>query len=181
MSNIENEHPAALPALWIERKPYWLTEEGVRKIEKLKGAYFMGHWCTKSPQGFWNESPVDVFYVSCPDVSRGHTNYFGMFSRDGHLYICEASTAFLEPITGVVADDGEVIASRYRHDFQQRKGVMIDGGRDYIRSSGMCRMVSVRVNGSEFDFSPIRMPELGSPKQVSPAKVPRRAKKIGRR
>ena len=40
-----------------------------------------------------------------------------------------------EPIVGII-DDDEVIYSRYRHDYRVGKtGIMIDGGRDYIRSS----------------------------------------------
>lgn len=138
--------------MWIDTSPYWLTPEGVSKVQALKDATHLGHWCIKQTFGGWAESPVDVFHVSNPDTSKGHTNYFGLFYRGDKLFICEASTAFSEPITGVLADDGEVIVSRYRHDFQQRKGVMIDGGRDYIRSSSPVQLVKVIVEGSVFRF-----------------------------
>jgi hypothetical protein len=50
--------------------------------------------------------------------------------------ICDAITATQEDIWGVVANDGEVIYSRYRHDYRTSKdgSVMIDGGRDYTKT-----------------------------------------------
>lgn len=128
---------------------YWFKEAGIRKIEEKYDAQYMGYWCTKSSSGNWNESPVDVFYVENPDTSKGHTNYFGMFVRDGSVYITEASTAFADPISGIVTDDGEVIVSRYRHDYVTKGNYMIDGGRDYTRCS-MHPTVMVAVNGGQF-------------------------------
>ena len=133
----------------IPENGYWFKKDGIRKIEEKYGAKYMGYWCTKSPSGNWNESPVDVFYVENPDTSKGHTNYFGMFVRDESVYITEASTAFSEPIAGIPTDDGEVIVSRYRHDYVTRGDRMIDGGRDYTRSS-MHPTVRITVDGDQF-------------------------------
>lgn len=141
----------ALKTRWVERKPYWLRPDGVKKIEELKNAVFMGHWCVKTPQG-WSEQPVDVFYQAKPDRAKGHTQYFGLYLRGGRLMICDACSAFSEPMTGAITADGEVLVSRYRHDCQQKKGVMVDGGRDYFRSSLPIALVTVKVKGSEFKF-----------------------------
>jgi hypothetical protein len=137
---------------FLNKEPYWLKAEDIHNVEKLKNAKFMGFWATKRPDGSWNESPVDVFYVENPDTSKGHTNYFGLFFRDGKLYITDGSSAFSEPITGILAPDGEVIVSRYRHHMVTKNAAMIDGGRDYIRSSGDDPFVNVTVDGSEFKF-----------------------------
>jgi len=133
----------------IPKDGYWFKKAGIQKIEEKYGAKYMGYWCTKSPRGHWNESPVDVFYVENPDTSKGHTNYFGMFVRDESVYITEASTAFSDPISGIPTDDGEVIVSRYRHDCVTKDGRMIDGGRDYVRSS-MHPTVRITVDGDRF-------------------------------
>lgn len=141
----------------IPEDGYWFKSAGIRKIEEKYNAKYMGYWCTKRPNGGWNDSPVDVFYVENPDTSKGHTNYFGMFIKTdpysgestGSVYITEASTAFSDPISGIVTDDGEVIVSRYRHDYVEKDGHMIDGGRDYTRSS-MHPTVMVTVNGDQF-------------------------------
>ena len=144
----------------IPENGYWFKKDGIRKIEEKYGAKYMGYWCTKRPNGGWNESPVDVFYVENPDTSKGHTNYFGMFIKTdpytgkstGQVYITEASTAFSDPIAGIPTDDGEVIVSRYRHDYVEKDGRMIDGGRDYVRAS-MHPTVMVTVVGDKFIVS----------------------------
>lgn len=112
----------------------------------------MGFWTIKNKHGGWSDDPVDVFYNADPDTSKGHTNYFGMFIRDGVLYITEASSAFSEPIAGMPTPDGEVLVSRYRHNYVTKGDRMIDGGRDYIRAS-MHETVTVTVNGGEFVIS----------------------------
>jgi hypothetical protein len=137
---------------------YWFKQEGIRKIEEKYGAKYMGYWATKNSRGGWNDSPVDVFYQPKPDTSKGHTHYFGMFietdpytgQSTGSVYITEASSAFSESITGVLTDSGEVIVSRYRHNYVEKQGKMIDGGRDYIRSNAAGPYVRVKVDGSEF-------------------------------
>lgn len=144
----------------IPEDGYWFKKDGIRKIEEKYGAKYMGYWCTKSPRGHWNESPVDVFYQPNPDTSKGHTNYFGMFIRtdpftgegSGSVYITEASSAFSDPIAGIPTDDGEIIVSRYRHDYVEKDGRMIDGGRDYTRSS-MHPTVRITVDGDRFVIS----------------------------
>ena len=140
----------------IPKKGYFFDEEGIAKIEKMYGGKYMGFWAIKTRDGNWGETPVDVFYQPNPDFSKGHSHYFGMFrsvaSIEQEVYITNAESAFSEKITGVVCDDGEVLVSRYRHDFVQKKGKMVDGGRDYVRSFGG-PFVDVTVDGSEFVLS----------------------------
>jgi hypothetical protein len=136
----------------LDKKPYWLNEEGIGIIEEKYNAKFMGSWAIKRSDGIWTEEPVDVFYVENPDTSKGHTNYFGIFVKQGEAYITEASTAFSEPIIGRVTRNGEVLVSRFRHDFQSKDGVMIDGGRDYVRSSLDGQAVEIKVDHGEFLF-----------------------------
>jgi hypothetical protein len=134
----------------IPKDGYWLNEAAIKKAEEMYDAKYMGYWCTKRLDGkSWNESPVDVFYQPNPDVEKGHKNYFGLFVQNGSLYITDATSAFSVPIVGSVCEDGEVIVSRYRHDYVEKKGAMIDGGRDYTRTN-MCKTVKVIVDSGEF-------------------------------
>ena len=129
---------------------YWLKEASIKKVEDLRNAKYMGYWCTKRTDGkSWNESPVDVFYQPNPDTEKGHRNYFGLYVQGGSLYITDATSAFSEPIVGSICEDGEVIVSRYRHDYVAKKGAMIDGGRDYTRTN-LCKTARVIVYGGEF-------------------------------
>jgi len=129
----------------------FFKKDKIRIIENHYGAKYMGFWAIKWSENLgWSSYPVDVFYQPNPDVSKGHTHYFGMhISERGDVMICNAESAFSEPIAGILTEDGEVIVSRYRHDCIFKDGQMIDGGRDYLRSSGG-KFVNVTVKDGEF-------------------------------
>lgn len=118
---------------------YHLTDDGVPKVEEIYGAKYVGPFCIRNSKGGWTDMPVDVFYQPKPDTEKGHTHYFGIFRRDGSTFICDASSAFSEPMHGLVAKDDEVIVSHWRHDFRKSAdgSVAIDGGRDYTRAMNM--------------------------------------------
>ena len=138
----------------IPKDGYWLKNESIRKVEKKYGAKYMGYWSIRTKNGGWSDSPVDVFYQPNPDVSKGHTNYFGIFFRNETLYICEASSAF-EDITGIVdPSTNEVLVSRYRHDCVMKNDIMIDGGRDYIRRSTNGKLVKITADKDKFVITP---------------------------
>jgi hypothetical protein len=107
------------------------------------GAIFIGDFSIKTKTGAWSALPVAVFYQPNPALHLGHTHYFGIFNTGGlyqpEFVITDASSAFSEPILGIVADDGEVIFSRSRHDFRTSKdgSVSIDGGREYIKYNSL--------------------------------------------
>jgi hypothetical protein len=139
----------------IKNTPYHFTDKGIKKLEELYNAKYVGHWCTKRPDGTWHDMPVDVFYQENPDRSKGHSNYFGMFINErGQAMITNAESAFSEPITGMLCEDGEVLVSRYRNDYQTKGDVMVDGGRDYLRYSGG-RYIRVTAENGEFNFSEV--------------------------
>ena len=125
-------------------------------IEEQYKAKYMGYWAIKRDGGNWSEMPVDVFYQPNPDLSQGHSHYFGIFTVPGQgVMITDAASAFSEPITGLLTNDGEVIVSRYRHDCVTKDNCMIDGGRDYLRTSGSNtdgKLVKVTVVNGEFQF-----------------------------
>ena len=77
-----------------------------------------------------------------------------MYVRYNSSYIIDASSAFSVPITGILTNDGEVIVSRYRHDYIVKDGYIIDGGRDYLKCSGnsLTTFVNVSVEDGEFVF-----------------------------
>ena len=139
--------------MWINKSPYWLSHQGVLSVEKAKNATHMGYWCAKTQSGSWGEEPIDVFYQPNPDVSKGHSHYFGLFAQFGIMYIAKADSCFSKPILGALIEDtGEVLVSRYRHHFEARGPVFVDGGRDYFRHSVPIVEVEVSVNGPEFEF-----------------------------
>ena len=105
-------------------------------IEKKYNAKYVGDFCIMTKHG-WSESPVAIFWQEKPPV-EGYSHYFGIFVQEDTIYITSGESAFSKPIVGIVADDGEVVYSRYRHDFRSSKdgSVFIDGGRDYTKWGG---------------------------------------------
>jgi hypothetical protein len=124
--------------LTIPEDGYFFKKDKIKIIENHYSAKYLGYWAVKwSERLGWSSTPVDVFYQPNPDVSKGHSHYFGMhISERGDVMISNAESAFSEPITGMLIEGGEVIVSRYRHDYVSKNGCWIDGGRDYIRTSG---------------------------------------------
>jgi len=128
---------------------YHFNKNQIKMLEDMYKAKYVGAFCTKRKDGTWHEMPVDVFYNSSPDTSKGHKNYFGVFydHMNDTVMITDATSAVSEKMTGVVANDGEVIVSGYRHDYRKSRdgSVFIDGGRDYLRSVIGANTVGVMV------------------------------------
>lgn len=131
----------------IPEEGYHFKRSVIELIEEKYNAKYLGYWATQRPRGGWNDQPVDVFYQPNPDTEKGHTHYFGMFLQNNTLCITDASSAFSEPMTGIICEDGEVIVSRFRHDYIQKGDRMIDGGRDYTRSSLHPTAIVTVING----------------------------------
>lgn len=117
----------------------------ISKVEQLKDAKYVGDFCLKNSMGGWSDMPVSVFYQRNPAPEHGR--YFGLFMRDGNIMICDASSTVGIPIQGVQAESGEVIYSRFRHDFRFTTcgSVFVDGGRDYLRASHGAKFVTLMI------------------------------------
>ena len=131
---------------------YWLDEEHIRVVESRYSASYVGYWTIRNKKGEWTEEPVDCFYCANPDISKGHSNYFGMFTMGGETFIVNAESAFDSPIYGIQLKSGECLVSRYRHDYVEKGGCFIDGGRDYCRVGGTEKLVKIWCRNGRFDI-----------------------------
>lgn len=114
------------------------TVINVANIEDMYSATFVGDFSIKTKIG-WTNFPIAVFYQPNPKIELGHSYYFGMYIDDyGRLMITNAESTFSQPIVGITADDGQIIFSRFRHDFVRSNdgSVSIDGGREYTKYTG---------------------------------------------
>ena len=102
----------------------------------------------------------DIFYRDTPHPKFGN-KYFALYFRVStnkqydQLMIANADQ--VEDLTfGMVENDaGNLEYSQYRHDYKSFKnGNMIDGGRDYIRSSGKVKAFIVR-NGQMINYDEV--------------------------
>jgi hypothetical protein len=115
----------------IINEPYVFTKEQIDKICEIKEAEYVCDTTLK------NGADCSVFYgKTAHPVSN--SRYFGLYQHpmNGTLYICDGSSVEDLEITGVIANNGDVIYSRTRHDYRYSPdgSVWIDGGRDYARS-----------------------------------------------
>ena len=135
--------------------PLWLNlSDGIpsrmhpvlRKLEERHQGIFIGSYARRLASGGWTEAPVCVFFVPFPDWSKGHGHYLGVHAdRDGALWLSNAGSIQETTWPAAVGQDGEVVVSRFRHDFQQTqdKTASIDGGQDYARGSGPSAAVQI--------------------------------------
>jgi hypothetical protein len=133
-----------------ERVLDWLN---IEKVESKYNAKYVGEFCLRTKDGGWSDSPVAVFYQPNPDTSKGHSEYFGILSQMGTVYITNAISAAEVDIQGVQYGD-EIIYSRFRHDFRSDSTgkVFVDGGRDYLRWGGdmeHAKVVTLRIIDGE--------------------------------
>jgi hypothetical protein len=93
-----------------------------------------------------SDVPVDIFYRATPHPKFGN-RYFGIFLHpiEKSTMICNADMVEDMSFGVVMNDDGLLEYSQSHHDFKMFKnGNMIDGGREYIRSSSLCEVYVVR-------------------------------------
>lgn len=115
-----------------EIKPRMLSQEGIKEIQEKYNAKYIIDSCIPTINGNSN-FPCAVFYseVAHPKGS----NFFCIFSNNGSMMIANAAFILEQSIQAIQALDGELIISRYRHDFvtSSDETVSIDGGREYTR------------------------------------------------
>jgi hypothetical protein len=102
-------------------------------VEEKYNCHWVGQLPLKDKYGNWQtDSCADIYYHENPP--NGYSKYLGIILRDV-AYITSGASAVEGEFTGIVADDGEIIYSRYDHDYRVSTdgSVWIDGGRSYTR------------------------------------------------
>jgi len=116
----------------IHNECTFLKPDGIAKVENMYDAKYVFESCLRMKDGGWCNIPVAIFYTE-----KAHpegSNYFGLYRTDfGDLMITDGISA-IEPFNALQIDE-DIIYSRYRHDYREYKGAMVDGGRDYFRCS----------------------------------------------
>lgn len=114
---------------------YWGLN--IDKVEELKNAKFVCEVATRLKNGGWSEQPVAIFWQETPPLPE-YSNYFGLLMQNDTLYITSGQGAVEDGLTAIVASNGDVVYSAYRHDYRYSpdQSVWVDGGRDYVRNGG---------------------------------------------
>jgi len=124
----------------------------IEKVEAKYNAKWVGQLAMKTAGGGWSgDSCGDVYYQETPPV-EGYSNYFALIIQNGRLYITSGAPAAEGIINGVIAKDGEIIYSRYRHDMRHSADMstFIDGGRDYVRGGATGQYINMKIVDGEW-------------------------------
>lgn len=129
-----------------------VTGINVEAAERIYNCKFIGDFCLKGKDGEWvDNQPVACFYVANPAKAE-YSHYLGLFIHADNVYVTNAKSAFYngrrkEIITGVKAANGQIIHSRYRHDYRvsDDESVFIDGGNAYTRTNAPNRLVNLKI------------------------------------
>jgi hypothetical protein len=127
------------------------TNVDVAKVERHTGGQYVADLCLKNKHGAWTDIPISVFWH--PNPKPGNQHYFGYYLEGGNAFFCDAMSV-LGDWYGAQAANGEIIFSRYRHDYRasEDETVSVDGGRDYTRTniSEGAKSVTLRLEGPNF-------------------------------
>lgn len=133
------------------------SKKNILSIEGTRDAKYVCETCLVGSDGQWLNFPVAIFYQDEEwRIPEGGSAYFGVYQRAVNpfdpdsphsTFICNAISATEHDIEGLVADNGDVVYSRYRwdHRYSPDGSVWIDGGRDYTRWGGRGQMVTLRI------------------------------------
>lgn len=124
---------------------YW-EHVDINKLEEHYKAKFVCESAIKIGNR-WNDNSSLIFY-STEKHPRG-SNYMAFsynYATDEYVVSDGISVTEID-IYGVVTDHDTVIYSRFRHDYRVVDGAMIDGGRDYVRSSVGNRVTMRIIDG----------------------------------
>lgn len=132
------------------RHPSIFNTERVEKLYSEKDGVPVKYVCTTDLS--MSDVPADIFYRETPHPEFGN-RYFGLFrnpdpASDGTLMITGADKVE-EFEFGMIKDsDDNYYYSSSHHDCIFIEGKMIDGGREYIRSTGLD--VVFKIKNGEF-------------------------------
>lgn len=121
----------------IDKSSSLFKSHHIAAIEEHYSAKYVCETCVKNKMGNWINQPMALFWTekAHPEGSNYFVIYWGGMDANT-LMVSNGITALDEPIQGVLASDGVVYYSKYRHDFRNIPGGFIDGGRDYLRRGG---------------------------------------------
>jgi hypothetical protein len=117
-----------------------LDEKNINIIEKKYNGKYVIDSCLRGMYNTWANFPAMIFYSEIPHPQG--SNYFALYksfneiSEETNWMITDGASGVEGEFYGFLFPDGELLHSRYRHDYCRHGGIAIDGGRDYVHVIG---------------------------------------------
>jgi len=128
------------------KHPYQFDKEKIESHYTEKDGVSVKYVCTTDLKA--SDRPVDIYYRATPHPEFGN-RYFGLYNdrMNDRMMICNAD--IVEDFEfGMIKDsDNNWYYSSSHHDCIFIEGKMIDGGRQYIRHTGLDGVFKI-VNGN---------------------------------
>lgn len=124
----------------VNTESSFLSKEAIKNVEKKYKAKYILESCllvTDKFSGvrFWADFPAAIFYTE-----KAHpqgSNYFALYFKGDTPMITDGLRSIKDVVFQGLEAEGEVVYSRFRHDFRAVKnGAFVDGGRDYFKYGG---------------------------------------------
>jgi hypothetical protein len=127
----------------IEHKPLFDTAKAEELYSKKDGVE-VKYICTSDLRT--SDIPMDIFYRETPHPEFGN-RYFGLYWSKAHTSLMITNADIVESLEfGMIEQDGKYYYSQSHHDYKVVGDKMIDGGRQYIKSSGGTVVMRI-ING----------------------------------
>lgn len=118
------------------------TKKIVKKLEEKYNAKYIGDFDMK------NGKSGLLFYQPFPNLELGHSNYFFLFISAENLYITNGEY-MTDIVFNAVKSKRTYLISCYRHHYNEKDGIFIDGGRDYLRTN-TDKIYQLKLENGEF-------------------------------
>lgn len=115
------------------------TKKIIKKLEEHYNGKYIGDFENK------NGNIASLFYREFPNVELGHTNYFLLTDES------ISNGEYIKNIVfNAVKSKRTYLISCYRHHYNEKDGVFIDGGRDYLRTNVDNKIYKLKLGNGEF-------------------------------
>ena len=122
------------------KHPSLFNTDSVADFYSKKDGVPVTYVCTTDLRN--SDVPFDVFYRSTPQFGN---NYFGLTQRNKQMLITDADLVEGFEFGMIKDEDGSFVYSSSHHDCIFVNDKMIDGGREYIRSTGLDGIYKIKA------------------------------------
>lgn len=120
------------------------TKKIIKKLEEQYNAVYIGDFDS-------NDRLESLFYQPTPNIELGHSHYFTLFAQMFTNKVYISNGEYIKNIVfNAVKSKRTYLISCYRHHYNEKDGIFIDGGRDYLRTNIDNKIYKLKLENGEF-------------------------------